>query len=59
MFNALKKIFKKSLLIALISPLLLSSCQHINPDASMDGVIGTVGGAFGNINQPQAPAAQP
>ena len=55
MLNALKK----TLLLALFSLLLLSACQHINPNASVDGVIGTVGGAFGNINQPQAPAAKP
>lgn len=48
---------KKTLLtcLCLFGSLLLGACAHIHSDASVDGVIGTVGGAFGNINQPQAP----
>lgn len=39
---------KKLLLLAC---LLLQACQnYVAPNASVDGVIGTVGGAFENIN---------
>lgn len=37
-------------LILICSLLLLQACQrYVDPNASVDGVIGTVGGAFNNI----------
>ena len=53
------KLSKIILVLSLFSPLLLAACTHINADASVDGVLGTVGGAFGNISQPGPPAAKP
>lgn len=41
-------IMKKFLLLTC---LLLQACQnYVDPNASLDGIIGTVGEAFGNIN---------
>ncbi|ETD72483.1 hypothetical protein V757_04005 [Pelistega indica] len=42
---------KKLILFSFI--LLLQACHMVDPNASVDGVVGTVGGAFGNINQPK------
>ncbi|MDO5680885.1 MAG: hypothetical protein Q4G54_11240 [Pelistega sp.] len=53
------KISRIILILSLFNPLFLTSCAHINSDASVDGVLGTVGGAFGNISQPGAPTAKP
>ncbi len=36
--------------LVLLSSILLSACHHyLDPNASVDGVIGTVGGALGNV----------
>ncbi|NOL50304.1 hypothetical protein [Pelistega europaea] len=40
----------KKLLFLTCCCLCLQACQHyLDPNASVDGVVGTVGGAFGNI----------
>lgn len=39
--------------LLVLGSLSLSAChKYIDPNASVDGVVGTVGGAFGNISIP-------
>ncbi|MDY3330963.1 MAG: hypothetical protein SOX43_03280 [Pelistega sp.] len=47
---------KYVLLTLLISCLGLSACHHyLDPNASVDGVVGTVGGALGNVGKVGSP----
>lgn len=42
--------------LVLLSSMLLSACYHyLDPNASVDGVIGTVGGALGNVKTMKTP----